>query len=80
MAIVTKPRQKSRRQVEHPKKADTARPIWETVAEIGSQIPSDEWEKVPDDSSVNYKHHLYGLRPSRHERSLCRCWVLDRLV
>lgn len=38
----------------------TNRPIWEVVAEIGAQIPDEEWAKVPDDGSVNYKHYLYG--------------------
>lgn len=60
MATTIKPKQKSRRQVESPKKADAERPIWETVAGLGSQISDDEWKKVPDDSSLNYKHHLYG--------------------
>jgi hypothetical protein len=36
------------------------RPIWEIVADIGAQIPEVEWEKVPPDASINYKHYLYG--------------------
>lgn len=36
------------------------RPIWEIVAQIGIQIPDEEWEKVPSDASINYKHYLYG--------------------
>lgn len=36
------------------------RPIWEVIVEIGSQIPDEEWAKVPDDASINYKHYLYG--------------------
>jgi hypothetical protein len=36
------------------------RPIWEIVAEIGVQIPDEEWAKVPSDASINYKHYLYG--------------------
>jgi len=35
-------------------------PIWKVVVEIGSQIPLEEWEKVPDDASINLKHYLYG--------------------
>jgi len=35
-------------------------PIWEIIVEIGSQIPDEEWEKVPDDASINLKHYLYG--------------------
>lgn len=38
----------------------TKRPIWEVVAEIGSQIPDEEWAKLPSDASINYKHYLYG--------------------
>ena len=36
------------------------KPIWKVVAEIGEQIPLTTWEKVPDDSSINFKHYLYG--------------------
>jgi hypothetical protein len=35
------------------------RPIWEVIVEISSQIPDEEWAKVPDDASINYKHYLY---------------------
>ncbi len=37
------------------------RPIWEIVAEIGAQIPDEEWANLPNDGSVNYKHYLYGV-------------------
>ncbi|PSB21861.1 hypothetical protein C7B65_00070 [Phormidesmis priestleyi ULC007] len=37
----------------------TKRPIWEIVAEIGAQIPDEEWTTVPSDASINYKHYLY---------------------
>ncbi len=36
------------------------RPIWEVITEIGSQIADEDWAKVPDDASINYKHYLYG--------------------
>jgi len=36
------------------------RPIWEVIVEIGAQIPDEEWKKVPDDASINYRHYLYG--------------------
>lgn len=36
------------------------RPIWAIVAEVGVQIPDEEWAKVPSDASINYKHYLYG--------------------
>jgi hypothetical protein len=37
-----------------------ARPVWEVVAELGSQIPAKEWEKVPADAARNLEHYLYG--------------------
>lgn len=36
------------------------RPIWEVIAEIGEQIPDEEWANVPSGASINYKHSLYG--------------------
>lgn len=38
----------------------TRRPIWEVIAEIGEQIPDEEWATVPSDASINYKQYLYG--------------------
>jgi len=53
-----------------PRESDNAsptttpqRPIWEIIVEIGTQIPEEEWAKVPDDASINYKHYLYGAPP-----------------
>ena len=34
---------------------ESARPIWEVVAEIGRQIPDEEWGQIPQDASVNYR-------------------------
>jgi hypothetical protein len=39
------------------------RPIWEIIVELGAQISEEEWAKVPDDASINYKHYLYGAPP-----------------
>lgn len=39
---------------------ETARPIWEVIAQIGESIPAKEWKKVPTDGAMNYKHYLYG--------------------
>lgn len=39
------------------------RPIWEIIVELGAQISEEEWAKVPDDASINYKHYLYGVPP-----------------
>ena len=71
MATLSKPKRKSPQQVElstentplQPK-ADE-RPIWEVVAELGSQISEEDWKQVPDDSSINYKNHLYGAPAKR---------------
>ena len=41
------------------RKADS-RPIWEVITEISSEIPIEEWEKLPSDGSVNHDHYLYG--------------------
>ena len=40
-------------------KEDT-RPIWEVIAEISSEIPDEEWAKLPSDGSVNHDYYLYG--------------------
>ena len=37
-----------------------ARPIWEVVAELGTQVSSQEWAKVPADAARNLDHYLYG--------------------
>ena len=37
-----------------------ARPIWETISELGQAIPADEWCKVPTDLALNLEHYLYG--------------------
>lgn len=60
MATAIQSKQKPSRQAEQSKETKDERPIWETVVELGAQISDDEWEKVPEDSSINYKHHLYG--------------------
>jgi len=38
----------------------SARPLWEIAQELASQIPPEEWEKVPTDASINLDHYLYG--------------------
>ena len=34
--------------------------IWEVVEEINAGLPTDTWETVPTDGSVNLDHYLYG--------------------
>jgi hypothetical protein len=36
------------------------RSIWEVVDEINAALPSDTWENVPTDGSINLDHYLYG--------------------
>jgi putative addiction module CopG family antidote len=40
--------------------AGNERPIWETIVEIGRQVPEVEWAKIPTDFSQNVDHYLYG--------------------
>ena len=39
---------------------ETARPIEEVLAELASEVPSDEWKKLPSDLTDNLDHYLYG--------------------
>jgi len=43
-----------------PQYVQTEKPIWEIVASIGAQVPTEEWDKVPSDLSKNLDHYLYG--------------------
>ena len=36
------------------------RPIWEVINEISSQVPDEEWARLPPDGSLNVDHYLYG--------------------
>jgi len=36
------------------------RPLWEIVDEISSQIPLEEWKKLPADGAEQHDHYLYG--------------------
>ncbi|MGI9037150.1 MAG: hypothetical protein ACR2GD_14075 [Pyrinomonadaceae bacterium] len=37
-----------------------SRPIWEVIAEISSQVPDEEWAKLPADGAENHDRYLYG--------------------
>jgi hypothetical protein len=37
-----------------------ARPIEEILAELASEIPEEEWKRLPADLTDNLDHHLYG--------------------
>jgi hypothetical protein len=38
----------------------SARPLWEIAEEISSQIPAEEWAKLPRDGAEQHDHYLYG--------------------
>lgn len=37
-----------------------ARPVWETVAELGQEVSQEEWAQVPSDLERDLDRHLYG--------------------
>jgi hypothetical protein len=37
----------------------SAPPLWQTIVELGSAIPAEEWSRVPADLSANLHHYLY---------------------
>ena len=41
-------------------------PLWEIAEEISSQIPIEEWEKLPPDGAEQHDHYLYGS-PKRND-------------
>lgn len=40
----------------------THKPIWEVFAEISASVPEEEWAKMPEDSSEQLDHYVYGVR------------------
>jgi hypothetical protein len=36
------------------------RPIWDVISEISGDVPIEEWDKIPNDGSINHDHYLYG--------------------
>lgn len=39
---------------------ETARPIWEVIAEIGSRAPAGTWDNLPTDLSTRVDEYLAG--------------------
>lgn len=39
--------------------------------EISSQIPEEEWAKIPSDLSKNLDDYLYGLQEPENENCIC---------
>jgi hypothetical protein len=35
-------------------------PVWQTVIELGANLPPEEWDRVPKDLAANFKRYLYG--------------------
>jgi hypothetical protein len=48
-----------------PEFVDNVKPIWETVAAIGSSLPDSAWENVPDDLAQRLDHYLYSGNAKR---------------
>jgi hypothetical protein len=44
-----------------------AKPIWDTIVELGASIPEEEWAKVPRDAAKNLHHYLYGAPKQEEE-------------
>ena len=42
------------------KKPTDIRALHEFFRKIRESVPESEWENVPKDGSINYKHYLYG--------------------
>ncbi|MGP1371530.1 MAG: DUF2281 domain-containing protein [Almyronema sp.] len=58
---------KQRQQAKDEAQADTSElsfngilNLLEQVKDIQSQVPAEEWEKLPHDGSINHDHYLYG--------------------
>lgn len=41
--------------------SDLSKPIEEVIADIVSDVPEAEWEKLPPDLSEQLDHYVYGL-------------------
>lgn len=39
--------------------------ILELASAVAKEVPEDEWERVPDDLSINVDHYLYGSKKTR---------------
>lgn len=45
---------------EAPESGVAVRPLWETIQEISSRVPLEEWERLPADGAEQHDHYLYG--------------------
>lgn len=62
----------------HPVDAD-ARPIWETISELGRSVPENEWAAVPTDLAAHLDHYLHGQPKGGGGRSHRRNELYDAI-
>lgn len=48
------------KQGQEPQPRESSRPIWEIITELSSEIPMEEWAKLPADGAEQHDHYLYG--------------------
>jgi len=39
---------------------DSAPPLWQSVVDLGANLPAEEWDRVPDDLAANFDRYVYG--------------------
>jgi len=51
---------------QEPRPRENVRPIWEIIAELSSEVPMEEWAKLPTDGAEQHDHYLYGSPKRRN--------------
>lgn len=51
---------------QEPLPRENSRPIWEIITELSSEIPMEEWAKLPADGAEQHDHYLYGSPKRRN--------------
>jgi hypothetical protein len=54
------------REQQEPRPCENVRPIWEIITELSSEIPTEEWAKLPTDGAEQHDHYLYGSPKRRN--------------
>ncbi len=54
------------KEAEEPRPRKNVRPIWEIITELSSEIPMEEWAKLPTDGAEQHDHYLYGSPKRRN--------------
>lgn len=39
---------------------DSLPPLWQSVIDLGANLPPEVWDRVPEDLASNLDHYLYG--------------------